>query len=192
MPWFFSFLPGEGNPKNSSLMVDRISDQILHLKMTQIWPFPDNLIPIQFEFCSFTKACCWWCFGGFKLDMSAASIKVKQSGKITEVVLYVAFSWPVIPAPIRKHLMRTTGLIMQNTNTGRNTKRKIHKIHDSISLFQLQSKAIFTSEFINYRRVLSNQQTPFQENKEKVKLNSNMHPNSLSEIMRLLENGGCG
>ena len=81
--------------------------------------------------------------------MSAASIKVKQSGKITEVVLYVAFSWPVIPAPIRKHLMRTTGLIMQNTNTGRNTKRKIHKIHDSISLFQLQSKAIFTSEFID-------------------------------------------
>ena len=31
-----------------------------------------------------------------------------------------------------------------------------------------------------------------QENKEKVKLNSNIHPNMLSEIMRLLENGGRG
>ena len=31
-----------------------------------------------------------------------------------------------------------------------------------------------------------------QENKKKVKLNSNIHPNMLSEIMRLLENGGRG
>ena len=30
------------------------------------------------------------------------------------------------------------------------------------------------------------------ENKMKVKLNSNIHPNILSEIMILGENGGCG
>ena len=30
------------------------------------------------------------------------------------------------------------------------------------------------------------------ENKKKVKLNSNIHPNMLSEIMRQLEKGGCG
>ena len=31
-----------------------------------------------------------------------------------------------------------------------------------------------------------------QENKIKVKLNSNIRPNILSEIMILRENGGCG
>ena len=31
-----------------------------------------------------------------------------------------------------------------------------------------------------------------QENKMKVKLDSNIHPNILSEIMILPENGGCG
>ena len=30
------------------------------------------------------------------------------------------------------------------------------------------------------------------ENKMKVKVNSNIHPNILSEIMILRENGGCG
>ena len=30
------------------------------------------------------------------------------------------------------------------------------------------------------------------ENKKKVKLNSNIHPNILSEIIRLLKNGGRG